>query len=56
VFPDVQVAYGVALAVSSIACVTDLRNRRIPNVLTFGAALGGSLPRRRERMERRRIG
>jgi prepilin peptidase CpaA len=28
----------VALAVGSAACVTDLRSRRIPNVLTFGAA------------------
>jgi prepilin peptidase CpaA len=28
----------VALAVGLIACVTDVRERRIPNVLTFGAA------------------
>jgi prepilin peptidase CpaA len=28
----------IALAVGSAACVTDLRTRRIPNVLTFGAA------------------
>ena len=28
----------VALSVGAIACVTDLRDRRIPNVLTFGAA------------------
>lgn len=28
-----------ALAVASAACVTDLRTRRIPNGLTFGAAL-----------------
>jgi prepilin peptidase CpaA len=34
-------AYAVALAVSAIACVTDLRSRRIPNVLTFGAAIAG---------------
>ena len=27
------------LAISLAACVTDLRSRRIPNVLTFGAAL-----------------
>jgi len=27
-----------ALAVSLVACVTDVRSRRIPNVLTFGAA------------------
>jgi prepilin peptidase CpaA len=29
----------VALAVSVVACTTDLRNRRIPNVLTLGSAL-----------------
>ena len=28
----------VALSIGVIACVTDLRTRRIPNVLTFGAA------------------
>ena len=28
----------IALAVGFIACITDLRDRRIPNVLTFGAA------------------
>ena len=28
----------VALAVGLAACVTDVRTRRIPNVLTFGAA------------------
>ncbi|MEQ1897737.1 MAG: prepilin peptidase [Vicinamibacterales bacterium] len=27
-----------ALAVASAACATDIRNRRIPNILTFGAA------------------
>lgn len=32
-----------ALAISVAACVTDLRSRRIPNVLTFGAALLGFL-------------
>ena len=31
----------VVIVISLIACVTDLRTRRIPNVLTFGAALGG---------------
>ena len=31
------------LTIASIACVTDLRTRRIPNVLTFGAALVGLL-------------
>jgi prepilin peptidase CpaA len=29
------------VAISVIACVTDLRTRRIPNILTFGAALAG---------------
>ena len=29
------------IAISLIACVTDLRTRRIPNVLTFGAAVAG---------------
>lgn len=28
----------IALAIGAIACVTDVRHRRIPNVLTFGAA------------------
>lgn len=31
-------ANGAAIVVSAIACVTDLRTRRIPNRLTFGAA------------------
>jgi prepilin peptidase CpaA len=31
------------LTIASIACVTDLHTRRIPNVLTFGAALAGLL-------------
>lgn len=30
----------VVLAVGVIACVTDVRTRKIPNVLTFGAAAG----------------
>ena len=29
-----------AIVVAVAGCVTDLRNRRIPNVLTFGAAAG----------------
>jgi len=33
----------VALVISIAACVTDLRSRRIPNVLTFGAAVAGLL-------------
>jgi len=28
------------LAVGAAACITDLKSRRIPNVLTFGAAVG----------------
>jgi prepilin peptidase CpaA len=35
--PDLVVA-----AIVLVACVTDLRSRRIPNVLTFGAALAGA--------------
>ena len=34
-----KTTYTVALAISGVACITDLRSRRIPNVLTFGAAL-----------------
>ena len=36
-------AHIVGLTIASLACVTDLRTRRIPNVLTFGAALAGLL-------------
>ena len=32
-----------AVAVASVACVTDLRSRRIPNSLTLGAAFAGLL-------------
>jgi prepilin peptidase CpaA len=35
--PNETVVAGIVL----VACVTDLRSRRIPNVLTFGAALAG---------------
>ena len=35
--------YIAVLAVALVACVTDLRSRRIPNVLTFGAAGAGIL-------------
>lgn len=35
---NTPLAYAVVLAVSFVACVTDLRSRRIPNVLTFGTA------------------
>jgi prepilin peptidase CpaA len=33
------------LALAAAACVTDVTSRRIPNVLTFGAALGALLVR-----------
>ena len=36
-------AHIVGLTIASLACVTDLRTRRIPNLLTFGAALAGFL-------------
>jgi prepilin peptidase CpaA len=32
-------AHWIAIVIALIACVTDLRARRIPNVLTFGAAV-----------------
>lgn len=38
-----HVAVGVAVIVAAIAVATDLRRRRIPNVLTFSAALAGVL-------------
>jgi prepilin peptidase CpaA len=34
-------ANGIALLLSLVGCITDLRTRRIPNVLTFGGAAGG---------------
>src|SRR6188508_690902 len=33
----------VVLAVGVVACVTDVRSRKIPNLLTFGAAVSGLL-------------
>ena len=40
--PDPVMSFpaGAALVVVALACVSDLRTRRIPNVLTFGAAAG----------------
>ena len=35
--------YVIALTLACGACVTDLRSRRIPNVLTFGGAAAGLL-------------
>jgi len=34
-------AHVIAVGIALMACLTDLRSRRIPNVLTFGAALAG---------------
>ena len=36
-----ELKYVAVVAVALVACVTDLRSRRIPNVLTFGAATAG---------------
>ena len=36
-----ELKYVAVVAVALVACVTDLRSRRIPNVLTFGAAAAG---------------
>ena len=36
---DEAIIHWAALTVAVIACITDLRTRRIPNVLTFGAAI-----------------
>jgi prepilin peptidase CpaA len=35
------IAHGAVMLVAVVACAIDLRTRRIPNVLTFGAAAGG---------------
>jgi prepilin peptidase CpaA len=34
-----KIDYEIAIAIGLVACVTDLRSRRIPNVLTFGSAI-----------------
>jgi prepilin peptidase CpaA len=36
-----DIASAAAIFLASIACWTDLRTRRIPNILTFGAAAAG---------------
>jgi len=36
-----EIAHAVVLLVATLACVSDLRTRRIPNELTFGAAAAG---------------
>jgi prepilin peptidase CpaA len=38
-----SLSYVFALILASVACVTDVRSRRIPNVLTFGGAAAGLL-------------
>jgi prepilin peptidase CpaA len=38
---DPTIIAAVALATAFVACVTDLRSRRIPNALTIGAAVAG---------------
>ena len=40
-FGGIGVIQVAAVTVGLIACVTDLRRQRIPNVLTFGGALAG---------------
>jgi prepilin peptidase CpaA len=35
---EIDVSAAAALAIATVACITDLRRRRIPNALTFGAA------------------
>ena len=37
--PAMTFAHVIAVAIAMMACATDLRSRRIPNVLTFGGAL-----------------
>jgi prepilin peptidase CpaA len=37
---SITIFTAVALMTGLVACVTDIRSRRIPNLLTFGAALG----------------
>ena len=41
--PAVSVSDAAVLLVGATACVTDLRSRRIPNVLTFGASAAAVL-------------
>ena len=38
---DMSASQYIAIGIALIACVTDVRSRRIPNVLTFGGALAG---------------
>jgi len=38
-----ELVYAAALTTAIVACATDFRTRRIPNVLTFGSAAAGLL-------------
>jgi prepilin peptidase CpaA len=38
---SLTLAQSIAIAVAVVACATDLRSRRVPNLLTFGAAALG---------------
>ena len=38
-----KINYIIAIVIGLAACVTDLRSRRIPNVLTFGGALAAAI-------------
>lgn len=40
-FMSHSIVASIALAIGLVACVTDVKSRRIPNVLTFGAAAAG---------------
>jgi prepilin peptidase CpaA len=41
VFSGIDPVRAVVIVIALVACVTDLRAKRIPNVLTFGGALAG---------------
>jgi prepilin peptidase CpaA len=41
VFNGIDLIRVAVITIGVVACVTDLRTRRIPNLLTFGAALAG---------------
>lgn len=40
-FGGIEIIQVAAVTIGLIACVTDLRRQRIPNLLTFGSALAG---------------
>jgi prepilin peptidase CpaA len=37
------IAHAVALSIALAGCITDIRTRRVPNVLTFGAAIAAGV-------------